>query len=336
MKKKIRGRYYNFGEKKKKKSFWETFWDKKIFGIHLSFIAGILGIVFFVFTMERVYYCDFNPDECVCEEWDYIVAQEGCIERGKEYNMKTCTTEKATCHKQRKLTPQELLEKDCKDNPRDDEDCKCVEYEQREEVKCNEELEKKSIELRYELTKYYNALDLLSPYINYTITHESATKIRDKLKLLDSEFKENMLALEKSCKKVMVDTDTCTHSFPRPKPIEIDLENEKCVEWTDDYIFVSKISVINYTCLEMKEKRNTWLAYDQYCCTKKVEKTEAETRMTTLMSYSCDKLLSEYLYDLECVRKDYSSCPLIFPRNTHYKDDMKLMKQAWRNKGCEI
>ena len=129
---------------KKKESFWD-----KITVWHILLFIIIVGSIIFVISLFITYddfYCQQNPSECVCEEWectyDYDIKSEivwnskysNC--RLEKYKTLTYTPSKESwkyikskCLSYRKLTPAELLEQDCKNNPREDGDCKCLEYE---------------------------------------------------------------------------------------------------------------------------------------------------------------------------------------------------------------
>lgn len=105
--------------------------------IAIALIILVVVVAIFIGNLGNIeeIYCKNNPDECVCEEWKYIDYRGEHIidsEIHKEFIFKDgdrIRNEYAiSCNSFHKLTPIELQEKDCNDNPREDEDCKCVEY----------------------------------------------------------------------------------------------------------------------------------------------------------------------------------------------------------------
>lgn len=132
--------------KKKKESFWKRMWDEPVTKIIFCLVSAIafVWVLFYDFPFLEQAFCQQNPDKCVCEEyywtWSiysndkgrYLNVDEGFVE-GENYDIYKTPIYRYNdewvdlCKSHRKLTPQELQAKDCKDNPRDDEDCECVE-----------------------------------------------------------------------------------------------------------------------------------------------------------------------------------------------------------------
>lgn len=246
----------------------ESFWNYKIKSFPLvvlilvSFtIIGMLILYGLNVKFNKDFFCQQNPDECVCEYTTtqgikVIAKYELCNYDTEDYNL-------------RKLTPQELLTKSCNDNPREDSECKCVRFN--------------TIIKSYKTSVPKLVIDeIWCLNVNGTIC------IIGKNCYVNTTVMDNCIDV-KSHYEYNWDTSsetTCTSSTPKPKPIEINLKEEKCVEHTDDTQYI----IPNWwvgdlqkghqkNCLEasidLKDSSfNEY--YDQYCCTKKEKLTPCE------------------------------------------------------------
>ena len=86
-------------------------------------------------TTSDKYFCEKNPEQCICEEWECIyTGEEGASlfvsarEMCQEIQLNDKQSSGNACSKQRKQTPEELEIDYCNKNPADSEQCICEGY----------------------------------------------------------------------------------------------------------------------------------------------------------------------------------------------------------------
>jgi len=224
-------------------------------GIFLAFWFMALSGIFDESTKNL--FINFNPDIHVCEEWEF-----NCNEvpyYNERYNQDDCN-EKNTCSDFRDKTPQEILEQECKDNPNSNE-CSCEEEEFEEKVEV--------------IVTYF---DVNTGKINqsYTCNPNGICNIPYYLTIGGTTYLDSIM-LGGSTRPFNLSIG-CTQATPIPKPIEINLEEERCVEHINGTIntkygevYCSKLHLSGAVQVPINQN-----AYDKYCCTKKEELNECE------------------------------------------------------------
>ena len=111
--------------KKQKEDFGEKlFYHLATYGWAYLVIMVAIGSLWYFGVFSDNQYCKYNLDECVCRD----ELNDICSLSEEEWFRKTGVSypivcEDYVCKDFRRLTSQELIEKSCNDNPREDEDC---------------------------------------------------------------------------------------------------------------------------------------------------------------------------------------------------------------------
>ena len=298
-------------------------------------IISILIVIIILLSLGLVYLkgeFDFNPDEDVCEEIDESM-MKGCTTTGHltETAQEYCRDVNGVFIKDEKygwcceICKSWRPKTKCELNP-NDEGCVCDEHHKKgfrtivsESFQSEEELMNEDWRFGggcYDITYVYNLKE-------NNETYEISKRDISTFKSYYSEEQPELIEIK--CyfwDDVLVETDYCLEAHLKPTPIKINLEEEKCVEHSEE---INDCSTKVKYCKSIGRKKapaNCDFA-DSYCCLKKEKLNECEKGDKDWILeegfYCNDKLLTtKKLKDNETIEIQ-ANCKVI------HKDDVGIV-----------
>lgn len=213
-------------KKQNKKESWINRFREFIDGTAYLIIVLLLLFIWgsFAYSKTDKYFCSHNPDKCVCEN-NLINGKIGEFEK---------------CLKFRLKTQSELDIDDCNNNPREDSDCKCEEYEKIDKFQNNYfDLNSFFIINGSKIIVYYTKQEIEN---NYLVTKANQTVIFDNF---SNKYQENnyfIVSVKEgyfngSCLKSRPKTDQEKH--PEDYVAEI-----KCIKYANKFYLNNSVETI--------------------------------------------------------------------------------------------
>lgn len=268
------------------------------------------------FVIPCLYFDKFNSETMICEE-DYIGFATGnskyikhitkkydCIrfeedaESGVRYTLADGTRTTVTyCYFRtncRKKTEQELEIDYCNENPNDSEKCFCEKYKMKTVYTWSCQLHntcengKQWIESydmfveNWDEKTYAPQQTAISAYtmertFRLNLDEDNNGVYNGSFTYCSAEIVNCKIVNEIEVKESVLDEFTCLSFRPKQKPIEINLEEERCVEHTMDNVKGDYGYNCEFWSNQCKDFENIFCGKaDQYCCTKKEELNECE------------------------------------------------------------
>lgn len=115
----------------KQRKLESLLWQKSLFygGIFIFVALVILYLWYYNAPKQEQRFCEDNPEKCACTIWTIQQSiYPECVKKEITKDAEFCTIESYKCSKFRKKNETELDIDDCNNNPREDEKCKCVDY----------------------------------------------------------------------------------------------------------------------------------------------------------------------------------------------------------------